>query len=141
MDRNTIIGAAAGIAAGAALVTLFNQWKAAQRKPAVKNVYVLVVRLQLKAGGLAQFKELWGKLAEHCRKNEPKTLSYELVVSDKDETDIMIYERYPFEADLKDPHQQSPAFKEFGRLTREEFPDLIVSRSRWTGVETNVGYM
>lgn len=131
----------AGVAAGAALVTAYNYFKASQRSPAVRNVYVLVVRLQLKAGGLPQFKELWGKLAEHCRRNEPKTLSYELVVSDKDETDIMIYERYPFESDLKDPHQQSPAFKEFGRLTREVYPDLIVSRSRWTGLETNVGYM
>lgn len=53
----------------------------------------------------------------------------------------MIYERYPVEADLKDPHQQSPAFKEFGRLTREVYPNLIVGRSRWTGTETNAGYM
>lgn len=93
-DRNAIIAAfAAGAVAGAAIFSAYQGFVAKQRLPKHKNVYVLVVRLKLKKDGLEQFKQLWSKLADHCRLHEPNTLSYEALTMTDDDTEIMIYER------------------------------------------------
>ena len=42
---------------------------------------------------LETFKQRWQVLAAHCKAHEPQTLSYELLQSDKEANEILIYER------------------------------------------------
>lgn len=39
------------------------------------------------------FKQHWQVLAAHCKAHEPETLSYELLQSDREPQEILIYER------------------------------------------------
>jgi hypothetical protein len=55
-------------------------------------VFCLHITVKIKAECVAEFKERWGKLAEHCREHEPETLSYELCASDQADNEFMIVE-------------------------------------------------
>lgn len=59
---------------------------------AAAMVFCLYIRVKIKKEAVEEFKERWGKLAAHCRANEPETLSYELCASDQADDEFMIVE-------------------------------------------------
>ena len=95
-----------------------------------QKAFVLAVRLRIKPGTLALFKEKWGVLAKHCRSSaEPNCLSYELCVEKDDECSLLIYERYVSEEDLSGTHNSSVPFKTFGKWLNE-VSDIVVPGSK-----------
>jgi quinol monooxygenase YgiN len=86
-----------------------------------KRVFVLAVRLKLVPGTVEAFKARWAVLAANCRSSaEPNCLSYELLVSESDPNEILIYERYIARSDLDVTHAEQPAFQAFGKWAAEE---------------------
>lgn len=80
-------------------------------------------------------------MAAHANSSaEPGCLSYELCVSEDDENDLLIYERYITKADLEGPHRAGVAFKTFGKWLNEE-SGILISKSNKSYIETNVGHM
>jgi quinol monooxygenase YgiN len=103
------------------------------------RVFVLVVKLQLRAGGVPLFTELWAPLAAHCRAHEPETLTYELSEGIDEPDMVIIYERYTSRAALETTHNSSAAFKAFGAALAAE-PGLVLSRHKASYWESGVGF-
>jgi quinol monooxygenase YgiN len=113
-----LIGAAAGAVLAVALGHVLPCPVPLKRN--AKGVYVLAVHFKLVPGTLDAFKARFAVLAEHCRKYERDTLSYELCLAEGDPHTVLIYERYTNKSDLDDIHRQSPIFKAFGKWLWEE---------------------
>lgn len=73
-----------------------------------KGAFVLVITLKLQPGKVKDFLDAWADLAKYCRDNEPRTLTYEAAVSDKDDDTVLIYERYVNKKDLTEVRSKSP---------------------------------
>lgn len=105
----------------------------------MSSVHVLIVRIRVKPGCAARFRELWTPLAKYCLASEPGCLSYELSGGESDEDDLVIFERYSTKADLDVVHNSSAAFKEFQAALGAA--DIILERSRSSYTESGVGFM
>uniref|UniRef100_A0A7S0IPF1 ABM domain-containing protein n=1 Tax=Calcidiscus leptoporus TaxID=127549 RepID=A0A7S0IPF1_9EUKA len=105
-----------------------------------------VLSIKIVFGSAAEreaFAALWRPLADYCRANEPRTLAYELLLSDKDEATACIFERYASKEDLT-THQQSEPFKAFkAALAQAEAEGAIrrVSVDGHSYNESGAGYM
>jgi quinol monooxygenase YgiN len=79
-------------------------------------------------------------VAEYVRKYELTTISYELLLSDKDKLLIYILERYVNKKAYLEIHKKSNEFLTF----REKFQKLINDGAKVDGesyVETNIGFV
>eukprot|EP01062_Namystynia_karyoxenos_P067994 TRINITY_DN62169_c0_g1_i1.p1 TRINITY_DN62169_c0_g1~~TRINITY_DN62169_c0_g1_i1.p1 ORF type:complete len:196 (+),score=68.45 TRINITY_DN62169_c0_g1_i1:88-588(+) len=64
-------------------------------------------------GSLREAAEAWKRIARYCYEHEPYLWHYEMLRSDKDPLQIVVYERYASKADYLSQHKQSAAFAEF----------------------------
>jgi hypothetical protein len=79
----------------ALLVTRRNGSASAKRQLPPSGSWVLVVTLKFSdAEKLAAFEEIFRPVADYVRAHEPSTLSYDLLKSDKEPLQVMIFERY-----------------------------------------------
>lgn len=85
-----------------------------------KGAFVLVISLKLQPGKAKEFLDAWAPLAAYCRLNEPRTLTYEAALSDKEDDTILIYERYVAKHDLTEVRSPGGGLK--GRLERCHTP-------------------
>ena len=65
-----------------------------------KGAFVLVITIKLQPGKAKEFIDAWTPLATYCRLHEPRTLTYEAAISDKEDDTVLIYERYVAKHDL-----------------------------------------
>lgn len=81
---------------------------------------------------------LWAPVAQHCRDNEPGTLTYEAGISDSDPKRIVFVERYTTKEDAYlEVHRASSPFRRFrSALTRLD-PQI----SGHSYIATDIGYM
>lgn len=83
-------------------------------------------------------EEAWKPEADHCGRNEPGTLSYELARSDKNDRAVVIIERYADKDEAYlNVHKGSAAFKKFR-------PQLAALKPKIVGesyVASDLGYM
>lgn len=81
--------------------------------------------------------KLWQPVAEHCRNNEPETLSYEAAISDSDANRIVFVERYETkEKSYLEVHRSSDAFLKF----RKQLSDMAPQISGHSYLTTDIGY-
>jgi len=86
------------------------------------------------------FKVLFRPLAKYVKDNEPGTISYEVLESDKDENRILILERYVNKDYYLTIHRSSKEFLSF----RGEFQKMIDAGAKVDGqsyLETGIGYI
>lgn len=85
-------------------------------RPQQRLAFVLVVRLRFRSVTErdAWLRE-WAPLAAAVRRDEPRTLSFELSISDRDPTRVVVIERYASRADYVQTHRSTAAFAEFKR--------------------------
>jgi quinol monooxygenase YgiN len=70
-----------------------------RRVSAHKNAFVLLVKLQFKTPQDKQaFRALFAPFAAWVAANEPGTVGYDMLESDKDETTVLLTERYATKA-------------------------------------------
>ena len=89
------------------------------------------------------FVEMFRPLAEWVAQNEPNTLAYELLLSDKEETTACIFERYASKSDFV-AHQASEPVKAFKEAVAKAEADGSIHRVSVEGHsfnESTVGYM
>eukprot|EP01032_Pedospumella_encystans_P008274 gene8274-9840_t len=87
-----------------------------------------------------EFRTEFEKLAIYVRDHEPKTISYELLQSDKEPLQIFILERYLDKSAYLDIHKQSKEFISF----RAKFQKMIERGAKIDGdsyLETGVGFV
>jgi quinol monooxygenase YgiN len=138
MDVSPSLAFGAGALATAGL--FYAMQTSSTRETVEKKAFVLLITMDFEVeADVAKFQEMFTPLAKYCLENEPRTLSYELSLSDKDPKRILIVERYVCKADLTDVHQKSAPFLEFKRLMGEV--DLKRKTEGHSYYETNVGYM
>ena len=80
------------------------------------------------------FIEGFSKLADYVFNKEPRTLSYELAQSDKEEKRLLVIERYVNKQAYTDIHRRSPDFISF----RENLNKMDVSIEGHSYIETNI---
>jgi quinol monooxygenase YgiN len=139
---------AAGVLGGAVLAAIAAHIPVltpAWCKPeAATAVYVLLITMKLnpEMGGAKKFKEAWASLAADVKAKEKNCLSYEVADSSDEPDSIIIYERYKSKRDLDETHNNGVVFKAFGKRIHEgDLKGLVVSRTRSTFIESNVGFM
>jgi len=97
---------------GVALVALGAVLGALLMEP--RGAFVLCVTLQFKSEPARDaFKGLFAGFAAWVRANEPFTLSYDVLQSDKDALKVMIVERYATRGDYAEGHRTSAEFLAF----------------------------
>jgi quinol monooxygenase YgiN len=85
-------------------------------RPQQRRAFVLAVRLRFRSVSERDaWIAVWRPLAEAVKRDEPRTLSFELSVSDRDERHIMVFERYASKSDYVGLHRGTSAFAEFKR--------------------------
>lgn len=83
-------------------------------RPQQRRAFVLNVRLRFRSVGERDaWLAVWRPLAEAVRRDEPRTLAFELAVSDRDPTSVLVHERYASRADYVQTHRSTAAFCEF----------------------------
>lgn len=123
----------------------FSQTANAPQTPGERHMgWVLSIKMTFgSAAERDRFGELFRPLAEWVTANEPNTLAYDLLLSDKDECVACVFERYATKADLA-THQQSEPFKAFkAGLAEAEAAGTIhrVSVDGHSFNEAQVGHM
>jgi quinol monooxygenase YgiN len=85
-------------------------------RPQQRRAFVLAVRLRFRSVGERDaWLAVWRPLAEAVRRDEPRTLAFELSISDRDPTSVLVHERYASRADYVGTHRATSAFAEFKR--------------------------
>ena len=96
-----------------------NKWETATRgggcRRAVKGAWCLIVKMKFDdAKKIETLKEIFSSLARYIKANEPTTLAYELMLSDKDPLVATIFERYADkEKAYLEIHRSSKPFERF----------------------------
>ncbi len=134
----------AGIVIGAALFNFsgHNKISSGPRKSAVEGAFVLGVSVKFQTiADKDNFKELIRPVADFVSKYELNTISYEVMESDKEPTQIYILERYKTKFDYLEVHRKGEAFLVF----RGKFQELIASgKATLDGhsyIESNIGFV
>lgn len=101
---------------------LVGYWLGTSRKPPSsssprpkKGGWVLAVNLKFSnAEKLAEFERIFRPVADYVRAHEPFTLEYDMLKSDKDPLEVMIFEKYADkEHAYAEVHKSSAPFKSF----------------------------
>lgn len=120
------------------LMLIHNSVCASHGDDAHSEVFVLAVTVKFKKeADIDRFTEYWKPVAEHCKHNEPGTLSYKMMRSDKEPTQILILERYATKHDYLEVHKKSAPFL----LFRPQLAALEPELSGHSFVESSEGYM
>ncbi|GBF91913.1 hypothetical protein Rsub_04637 [Raphidocelis subcapitata] len=128
--------AAAAVATLAGLWAAYNCGKAASRRH--QKVFVLSVTLAFPSEAeLEAFLTVWRPLAEYVKRNEPRTLSFELCHADNDPLKIMVYERYVSKSDYTEVHRSSGPMRAF----KEATAGMKFTVTGQSFYESNIGYM
>lgn len=92
-----------------------------ERDSSPKGAYIWIAELTFKS------KDARDDALEHAKplvksveKDEPKTLSYLMLASEKDEKKLVVFEMYENRAALTDIHHKSSAFLEFGEYLKNQ---------------------
>jgi len=110
--RSALALVATGAVFGALLMRASTSSRRVQEPP--RNAFVLCVTLQFKSERARDaFKSLFAGFAAWVRANEPATLSYDVLQSDKDALKVTIVERYATRGDYADVHRTSDEFLAF----------------------------
>lgn len=117
--------------------------RGAEREAAVKAAgtkpFALVVTIDFNdAKGLDTFLEVFAPLATHVKDNEPNTLTYDAFRSSSHANQIVIFERYATEADLKEVHWKSEPFLTFAGKLKES--NIIKSKHARSYNEIGAGH-
>lgn len=78
------------------------------------------------------------KLASYVEANEPKTLSYQFLSSDDDETKFAVFEQYTNKEALTEIHHKSEVFSDF--QTKLKDSGLVTGKTS-SGYTTKTGYL
>lgn len=106
------------------------------------SVFSLLVTLKFSQ---LEYKEQFLKdiapVAQHCRDHEPDTLSYEVLLSDKDELMVMVLERYrDKEKAFLVVHRNSAPFQEFRPKLKAMQNDGKVKVSGESFLDSRIGF-
>lgn len=94
------------------------------RKSEVENAFVLGVSVKFRSTtDKDNFKDIIGPVADYIAKFELNTISYEVMDSDKEPTQIYILERYKTKRDYLEVHRKTEIFLSF----REKFQAMITA--------------
>jgi quinol monooxygenase YgiN len=125
--------------AGAACVGLLAVFPALYFRRAATRTWFLVVKLTFASPeAVARFEEIFAPLAAFVRSSERSTLAYELLKSDKDPLQVMVFERYTDrEHAYMEVHRKSVPFLKF----REELNQLNPKIDGHSYTDTGSGFM
>ncbi len=131
-----------GVTVGIVLSNIHLNIYPKQRKSAAENVFVLGVTVKFKSvEDKDGFKDLFRPVAEYVAKYELDTLSYEMMDSDKEPTQIYILERYRTKKAYLEVHRQSKEFLSF----REKFQIMIAAGAAvldgHSYIESGIGFV
>ena len=105
------------------------------------NVFFLGVTIKFKSvPDKEEFKNLFRPMADFVAKNEPNTLSYEMLESDKDSTQVFVLERYKTKHDYLEVHRKSKEFLRF----REKLQAMLANGATLDGhsyIENGIGFV
>lgn len=105
------------------------------------NVFFLGVTIKFKTvQDKEEFKDLFRPMAEYVAKNEFNTLSYEMMESDKLNTQVYILERYKTKEDYLEVHRKSKEFLYF----REKLQGMLANGATLEGesyIENGIGFI
>ena len=57
------------------------------------KVFVLIIHIELAEGKKEEFLQCWQELSDHCKANEPNTLTYEIMWDHEDPMKFVLIER------------------------------------------------
>merc|ERR550537_1185381 len=125
--------------AAAACVGLLAVFPALYFRRAGQQTWFLVVKLTFASTeAVAHFEEIFAPLAAYVRSSERSTLAYELLKSDKDPLQVMVFEQYTDrEHAYLEVHRTSAPFLKF----REELTKLNPAIDGHSYNDTGYGYM
>lgn len=114
-----------------------------EREAAVKHKaakpYTLVVTIDFNdAKGVDAFIEVFAPLAAHVKAHEPNTLTYEAFRSSSHANQIVIFERYATEADLKEVHWKSEPFLAFSNKLKDM--NIVKNKQARSYIELQAGH-
>lgn len=141
-SKNSLLLLAFGIGVGSILgylggmLNTVNVRKSADQKAFFLGVSVKFPTVQDKTAFMHEFRPL----ADYVRTEEPTTISYELLESDKDSTLIYILERYKTKKAYLEIHKHSKPFLNF----RAKFQEMINNGTIVDGqsyIESNIGFV
>lgn len=97
-----------------------------QMEEAGKQAWCLIVKLKFKDySKVIKLKDLWEPYAQWVHENEPTTLAYQLMTSDKDPLTVTLFERYvDKEKAYLEVHKGSEEFKAFRPQIAALEPDM-----------------
>ena len=98
----------------------------------------MVIKLKTMPGRAREWIDAWTPLAKYCKEHEPRTLSYEASISDKEPDTVLIFERFVTKADLTDIHQLSAPFIAFRSHPAQS---VVLEKDGHSYYESNVGFM
>ncbi len=135
----------AALLLGVAIGAIFSNFNfgilSVRRRSSVQDAFVLGVTVKFKTEkDKNTFKTILEPVAEYVAKFELNTISYEMLESDKDPTQIYMLERYRTKKDYLDVHRKSKQFL----LFRDQFQKMIADGAVLDGhsyIESNVGFV
>lgn len=100
--------------------------KKQKAKPAKKVAWCLVVQMTFSSEAKrTEFLALFEPYAQFIKENEPTTLAYEVLVSDKDPKVVTMFERFKDrEYAYNVAHKTTPEFRKFRAALTELAPEL-----------------
>jgi len=110
-------------------------------RPQQRRAFVLAVRLRFRSVAERDaWIAVWRPLAEAVRRDEPRTLSFELSVSDRDPTQVLVFERYAARGDYVGLHRSTEAFQLFKSASASLpfFESIAVEGESY--VESGIGF-
>jgi len=110
-------------------------------RPQRRLAFLLVVRLAFRSADERDaWVAVWRPLAAAVRGREPRTLAFELSVSDRDPLHVVVVERYASRDDYSNVHRATPAFAEFKKRSAALpfFESIAVEGDSY--LETGIGF-
>jgi quinol monooxygenase YgiN len=134
-----IVGMIAGVSLAYAL---FLRGEARTRLPSTKQAFLLSVVMKFKSiEAKEHFQVLFQPYSEYVRLNEPQTLSYVLYESDKEATQVMIFERYMNKEAYLNIHRVSKEFLSFREKLQSMVSESLVELNGHSYIESSLGYV
>mmetsp|Transcript_45315 Transcript_45315/g.58069 ORF Transcript_45315/g.58069 Transcript_45315/m.58069 type:complete len:146 (-) Transcript_45315:234-671(-) len=117
-------------------------WNMASTDESIVQAFSLLVTLKFSdPESLGIFKEEFQPLADHVRDNEPNTIAYEVLLSDKDPLRVLILERYKDkERDFLGTHKNSEPFLAFRPKLAAMQEKGLVTIDGDSFVDSNIGF-
>lgn len=138
---NAALCCATTFVGGCLLAYFYSSLKPAPGNPAPTPQQSFILLVDVTFSSIADRDEalrLWAPVAQHCRDNEPGTLTYEAGISDSDPTRIVFVERYTTKEDAyMKVHRTSSPFQHFRSALTRLNPQI----SGHSYIATDIGYI